>query len=370
MHDLISGYRVRVDSVEKNEWYELLRRFDDANIYQTWAYEKVRHGRKNMSHFILEKEKEIVAAAQVRIARIPLIKSGVAYIRWGPLWRLHGQEADAEILKITVRGLRDEYVTKRGLTLKLRPLVFTDEHFPVQNILEEEGFSQGSKDEMQRTLVMDLGFSMDVLRKGLDKKWRRHLRIAEERGLEILEGYTDDLFETLMGLYEEMIERKRFPRPNDINEFREIQNMLPDEYKMKILLCLSGGIPSAGALCSTMGNTGMNIYRATNEVGRNNGASYLLQWRVIEWVRQRGCSFYNVNGINPELNPGTYTFKAGLCGRNKRDVRYIGVFDAYKSPFTAFWIKRVERIRLMIKRKGISSLFRSKRRRDTTPPNP
>jgi hypothetical protein len=35
---LNDGYHVEVDQVTKEEWSELLLRFDDATIYQTWSY--------------------------------------------------------------------------------------------------------------------------------------------------------------------------------------------------------------------------------------------------------------------------------------------------------------------------------------------
>ena len=44
MKTLAEGYTVKIDQISKDEWSELLPRFDDATIYQTWSYGAVRWG--------------------------------------------------------------------------------------------------------------------------------------------------------------------------------------------------------------------------------------------------------------------------------------------------------------------------------------
>ncbi len=39
-------------------------------------------------------------------------------------------------------------------------------------------------------------------------------------------------------------------------------------------------------------------------------------------------AIYNLNGINPTNNPGTYKFKKDLAGKNGKDVYYFGRFDS------------------------------------------
>ncbi|MFI5073287.1 MAG: hypothetical protein ACHP8A_20675, partial [Terriglobales bacterium] len=85
--DLEEGYVSEVDSVDELNWDEVLGRFEDANIYQTWSYDESRFGRKNISHLLLKRGGEVVATAQARIVKLPFIKAGIAYVRWGPLFR-------------------------------------------------------------------------------------------------------------------------------------------------------------------------------------------------------------------------------------------------------------------------------------------
>ena len=93
-----SRYRSEIDRVVESEWTGLVGRFQDANIYQTWSYGAIRWGEKHLSHLVLSRDDEVVAIAQLRIIRFPFLRSGVAYLRWGPLCHLRSREFEPEIL--------------------------------------------------------------------------------------------------------------------------------------------------------------------------------------------------------------------------------------------------------------------------------
>jgi hypothetical protein len=57
-----------------------------------------------------------------------------------------------------------------------------------------------------------------------------------------------------------------------------------------------------------------------------------------------------MSGINPERNPGTYAYKAGLCGKNGRDVYFLGLFDSYKGLINYFLFKGSDNVRLMLRK--------------------
>ena len=328
MRELSPGYRAEVDTVDELAWCQILGQFDDANIYQTWSYDEVRCGRDKISHLLLKKDGDTVAIAQARIVTIPLIRAGIAYVRWGPLWRRRGEKPNPEIFCQAIRALRNEYAYSRGLVLRLYPTLFDNEGACFLPMLKEEGFSLFSKEKSDRTLILDLSQPLEGLRKGLRQHWRRYLKVAEKSELEIVEGTDDRVFEIFVKIYKEMVARKKFPEPNDINEFRLIQERLPDKFKMKVLLCGSGGEVCAGLICSVIGNTAVYLFGATSDYGLKLRGAYLLHWKLIEWLKENSVDFYDLNGIDPVVNPGTYKFKADLCGNNGRDVRFLGRFDS------------------------------------------
>lgn len=332
---LDDGYVAAFDTVTQKEWNDILGRFSDANIYQTWSYDAVRCGEKNISHLVLRKNGTICAVAQARIVRIPIIGMGAAYLRWGPVWQLRNQSPEAAVFRSALRALRNEYVCHRGLVLRIFPSLYDEPYNPYADILAQEGYAPVPEEDPGRTLIMDISQPIDVVRKKLDQKWRNCLNRAERNQLMVKEGTEDSLFAEFIDIYRALLERKKFQEPNDINEFRMVQKELPDKHKMRIFLCQSNSASSAGVICATVGETGVYLFGATNNEGMANKGSYLLQWRAIQWMKKNGCRYYNLNGINPAKNPGSYHFKAGLSGKNGRDVCYLGRYDCYSSKVMA-----------------------------------
>jgi len=356
---LESGYTAEIDSLPKERWHGIINQFADANIYQTWSYDSIRCGDKNISHFILRSSGQIVAGAQSRIVRIPSLRLGAAYVRWGPFWRLRDQPADHVTFRMAVRALRNEYVCRRHMILRVFPILYRDGSPSYVDILQEEGYGHICERDRSRTLVLDINLPIEEIRKKLDQKWRNCLNKAERNILEVIEGTENSLFADFIGLYRDLLRRKKFPEPNDINEFGMIQQDLPAELKMRVFLCRSEGHSTAGAICAAIGETGIYLFGATNEQGMENKGSYLIQWKAIQWMKKGGCRFYDLNGINPITNPGTYHFKAGLSGKNGKDIQYLGRFDANPDKIKAVLVRTADMVMPLLKKAIYSLIFRS-----------
>ena len=327
-----SEYTLEIDKVSEAEWAELLVGFEDANIYHTWSYGSLRWGQKNLSHVVLRRGSDVLALAQTRVVKLPVVGRGIGYITWGPLWRPNGKTASIENLRVMIRALRHEYVTRRGLLLRVLPneTGVSADPADIRSTFHHEGFRLAAA--YHRTLLLDLGPSMEELRDNLTKEWRRELRIAESNGLSLIEGTGDDLYEAFSVLYREMVARKGFMPGVDIDEFRSIQRHLPEPQKMRIMICALDSRPIAALVGSVVGEKGIYLLGATGDNGLRLKGSYLLQWRMVEWLKTRGARWYDLNGYDPESHPGTSAFKAGLAGKRAgKEVSHIGRFDACQS---------------------------------------
>ncbi|MCG8571957.1 MAG: peptidoglycan bridge formation glycyltransferase FemA/FemB family protein, partial [Spirochaetes bacterium] len=168
----------------------------------------------------------------------------------------------------------------------------------------------------------------------------------EKNNITIEIGDDDHLFESFIKIYHQLLNRKKFKEPNDINEFRQIQKDLPNEYKMRILLAYNyQGNIAAGSIFTALGNTGIYLFGAINQAGMESKASYLLQWKIIEELKNSNTKYFDLHGINPVINPGTYHFKSGLCGKNGRDITFLGQYEAYPNIFMQLLVNFGELIR-------------------------
>jgi lipid II:glycine glycyltransferase (peptidoglycan interpeptide bridge formation enzyme) len=339
VRELATGYTAEVDTVTKRDWYERLQEFDDANIYQTWSYGEVMWGLHNTSHLVLKNNGDVVALAQVRLARIPLLNVGIAYIFRGPVWRRRETTSDGEALCQALRALRNEYVCKRGLVLRLAPLMFANETEHNLQIFGEENYEPQLNGRSKITILMDLSPSIEELRCGLNRNWKRSLKAAERHGLEVIEGDGDDPFKAVIDIYREMVDRKKFLEPNDIEKFRRVQALLPGALKMKVAVCRSTEGNCAGLIWSEIGETAIELFAATRAAALANGAAYFLRWRLVEHLKRSGCRIYNLNGINQVQNPGAYQFKSGLAGKAGTEIAYLGIFEAQGNALSNYCVR-------------------------------
>ena len=117
-----------------------------------------------------------------------------------------------------------------------------------------------------------------------------------------------------------MRRRKTFETSVDVEEFGRIQQSLPERHRLRVMIAYEGEVAIAGLVVSAMGDTGIYLLGATGDAGLNAKGAYLLQWSLIAWLKENGCTRYDLGGIDPASNPGVYHFKKGLSGA---DATYL-----------------------------------------------
>lgn len=350
MKDLDRDYTMESGQFDDRCWYEIMQRFDEANLYQTPSFDMVGLGPQNYKHLILKRRNEIIAAAQARVIKLPLIKAGIAYVLWGPMWNQKGIPADPTIFRQVIRALRNEFSVRRGLELRVFPPVFQRQNDFLKQIILDEGFCSHDDGKTNRTLIIDLAPSLQEIRAFLDQKWRNCLNRAEKNGFELIEGEEDYLFDEIAKIQSEMANRKGITDLGDVEHLKKVQRYLPPGYKLRVILCLLNGEIHAGAIFSAIGTSAVYLVGATSNAGMKSNGSYIIQWSFIKWLKEKGILYYNLNGINPVTNPGTYHFKRGLAGKKGMDVTFLGKFQVADNPLSALVVNGGESLVSIYKR--------------------
>jgi lipid II:glycine glycyltransferase (peptidoglycan interpeptide bridge formation enzyme) len=331
-----------VERVTESEWTNVVLRFRDASLYQTFQYGTVRWGRSNLSHILIKRDGDIVAAAQLSLMMVPGIKRGIAYVPWGPMWRSNNESDQLDIFRQTIRILLSEYAIKRQLLVRVDPNVTRDEIPNLGAILEEEGFKIYHFKPAHNTIIIDLSPPLNELLMGLKRKWRENLRSAQRKGLKLVEGVEDELWKIFTDLYREMHARKKFSKSVSVEQFREVQKVLPKELKMRVVLAYFESEPVASLIWSRIGDKSVPIFSATSIKGRSLGGAYLLRWNMLEQSKLLGCRYMDQGGVSAEHNPGGYSFKMGMGGR---ETKHVGSYYACHSLISYLIITASERLR-------------------------
>lgn len=337
MNAIVDQLEVQVNRVSEAEWHNRLENFSDATIYQTWCYGATRWGEPNLSHFALKKNSQILGVAQLRIVRAPVIGSGIAYLRWGPLFQTR-HNGDVDLLRQMIAALQAEYVKKQGHALRILPNAFTGTQRAkmFETVLTANGFKPVEDESVYRTILVDLSPPLDELRRKLDQKWRNQLNQSERNQLAVTVGTDAGSWSTFEQLYRGMMGRKQFETTVSIQEFGAMQASLPESLKMTVFLAKHEGEPVAGVVCSFVGDTAIYLLGATNEKALKLRAANLLQWEAIKKAKQLDIRFYDLGGIDPVGNPGGFHFKQGLSGL---DVSHLPAFDLCHSTAQRLLLK-------------------------------
>jgi lipid II:glycine glycyltransferase (peptidoglycan interpeptide bridge formation enzyme) len=231
------------------------------------------------------------------------------------------------------------------LLLRVLPNVFDnyEDSETICSAFSEVSFQRTSSPH--QTLFLDLRPSLDELRRGLDHKWRTNLNGAERTSVRLREGTDRQLFDRFVPVYEEMHARKGYPPDIHIDRYAAMQEHLPESLKPRIILAEHDDKAVAGGVFSVLGETATWILGATSDDGLKLKAAYLIQWRAIEWMKEKGYRQYDVGGVAPDKVPGTYRFKSKLCGKHPRICTRIGEFTACESRVSRLAVRAGESLR-------------------------
>jgi lipid II:glycine glycyltransferase (peptidoglycan interpeptide bridge formation enzyme) len=245
------------------------------------------------------------------------------------------------------------------LVLRIAPAIYRDDEL-AYNTLISAGYKDNLAKLQYRTNVLNLTAPLDSIRKGLKQKWRNMLNQAERNKISIDSGTSDEYFCIFLDMQSEMLQRKKFNPGVDYEEFRQIQNRLSEKLKMNIFVASKNGNPNACLILSCIGNTGIYLLGASDMEGRKYRSAYLLQWRAIEYLKEQGCFFYDLGGIDPKTNPGVYDFKSGLGGEDRNQ---ISPFEGCQNLQSQVLVKLAEIAKMSFKKysnSGISKYIKEK----------
>jgi Acetyltransferase (GNAT) domain len=314
--------------LDRAQWEAAVRRFGDYSYRQSWAYGATLAAKRGAvsEHVAIRRGDEIVGLADVRIKQVPVVGGGLAYVSGGPLVRrLDGSGDDLERLDLSVRALVREFVERRGLTLRLlAPVGLEERNGAVAERLRDAGLRGTERGEHYRTVLLDVDRPLDEIRASFHRHWRRHLNGAERNGLEVTFGGELERFEQVARMSEALRARKGFELDLDAGFFAAVQKELAEHDRLVVGLVSQNGTPVAGNITAIHGDTAVYLVGASTDAGLESKASYLMHWRTIELLHERGVPWYDLGGIDPEANPGVTSFKLRTNGA---DVTAAGPFE-------------------------------------------
>lgn len=346
---MLSYEQLVIETADSENWDCLLRQFDDANYRQLAAYSAAAARRVGAAseNVVFRCGESILGLSNIRIRKLPLLPFGIAYVNGGPLVQMRSGRDTAYALRCCLAALRDEYVKKRGHVLRIVGVARRDMSAEEANrYFLDAGFEPSAAKGHYRTALLDIGRDLADVRRSFDQKWRNVLNKAERQELDIVCGTGKDLFLEFDRLFRGLVERKKLSVDMGPEFFSSIQDGLAEQDRFVVHLAMRKNEVVAGHVGAFHGDTAVYLLGAANEVGLSVNASYLLQWRVIEYAMQHGCRWYDLGGIDPEGNPDVYRFKMRMGGE---DICAPGPYEI-GSRMRRSLVSRIESLYRIIKK--------------------
>jgi len=299
---------MQIISLETKEQFdEFVARQKHSQFLQSWEWgefqKKIGH---QVRRYGLYEKNNLKFVLQLVKMDLPL---GKAYF-YAP--RIGIKFLDKEDLNFLFQEIGKVARTNKIVFFRFEPR----SEFPISNI--QYPISKTIDIQPSQTLILDVSGSEAEILARMSQKTRYNIRLAGKKGVKVRQGSAAD-FEDFWRLLDKTRERDKF-RLHPKNYYRrmlEVSNMklLIAEYRKKII---------AGIIVSYFGDLGVYVHGASANEHRNVMAPYLLQWEAIKIARERGCGFYDFNGIDEAKWPGVTRFKRGFGGE---EIKYPGTFD-------------------------------------------
>ncbi len=333
---------MKIEEIEQRELYKIISKFEDISLIQLWEYNqaKVSLGQGRVIRHLFWKKNEIVGVAQGLIRTIPFCKRGLVWINRAPLWKKIGEKEDKVLLKKILEELKEYWVDKKGMYLRIAPSLLDSEEY--QLILKKTGFSLCNPSFKWTSARINLTRPEQDLRKGLKQKWRNCLNKAERFGLSFEFGNSSELISELIFDYKKRLQNKNFKASISPEFISILQNLLPDEKKMWVFTGRHNSEKLGSILIVPYGDVCEYIVGAVNDIGKKYNAGQFLIWNAICEMKKIGYKWFDVGGANPERTPsGIFHFKEGINGI---PYRLIGEWEIANS-FTQKLIKKLVEFR-------------------------
>ena len=338
--NMIGDYSYRLLADEANN-AELFNAFVAAHpkghVLQSWQWGMVKQPAWQPLRLVVEKDGQICAAALILQRKLPAGLGNIFYSPRGPVLDID----DAALWQATVGAVKALAKERGAIYWKIDPDIDID--FPEAEVwrsrLKASGFVQAGKGEgfegVQPRFVfrMDIQPEIDKLLAACHQKTRYNIRLAIKKGVEIVSAAGRENLPEFYRILTTTATRDNFLiRP--YSYFERFYDSLQPVGQTELFMAYYNGEAIAGTLAFRMGDKAWYIYGASSNAHRNLMPNYLIQWTMIEWARQHGCTMYDFRGVPghvAEDHPlyGLVKFKKGFGGKY---TEFIGEYDLPLNP--------------------------------------
>jgi len=303
---LSDSLHIRWDDVNRNEWEDVFGRVKISNATQEWIYGDAKSATepwKLQRALILNENNEKVGVLQVLLRH----KFGVVYavrINRGPLFipQYDTPQNHFQIMDM----IRKHYL--HPIPIAYAPFM----EFSAENLRLATKHGWKCVDMFGfPSSVVDITPSEEELRKNLKSFWRKNLKHAQEQVTIKIQEYDED---EIIRLYNGFLEMRDIPGIKDYM-LRYLFDIKDGPLVMLTAHNDKGEMIAYKGLY-VHGTTGTSYIAWNTDEGRAKQARTLLIFKSALYLKEHGCSWYDLAGVDDICTEAIARFKRGMNGRD------------------------------------------------------
>ena len=209
------------------------------------------------------------------------------------------------------------------------------------------------------TFVLDLSKSEEDLLKNMHPKTRYNIKLAEKKGVRVIEDNSDKSFNEYLNLTDETTKRQKFYAHNKNyhklmwQTLKQEGPLNKDELSAHLFRAIYKNETLAAWILFVYKDALYYPYGSSSSRHREVMASNLIMWEAIKFGKKLGLKEFDMWGAlgkNPDNKDSWFGFHKFKEGYGARHVEFTGSFDLIINNKTYFAYKLLNKIRWFILR--------------------
>jgi len=299
---------------ERTEWEGFMQKIRPHSFLHSWMWgEHAEATGSKVFRIGIKKGDDIVAAAL--FIKVDARRGAFLLCPHGPV--LSATEGDAELLRLIARECTRIARAEECDFIRFCPLA--KDTAESRTLYRDLGFRPAPIHmHPELSWMLDVTKSEDDLLREMRKTTRYLVKKMEKEGVEISMSTSPDDIEKFWPVYQSTVERQQFTPFKKLDLRKEFELFAKENNAAFFFGSYRGEVIAAAIIIFYNGQA---FYHHSGSIQKSKdiNASYLLQWRVIQEAKKRGCTLYNFWGISPANRPdhpwfGLSLFKKGFGG--------------------------------------------------------
>ncbi|BCM90021.1 UDP-N-acetylmuramoylpentapeptide-lysine N(6)-alanyltransferase [Abditibacteriota bacterium] len=341
---------------EKRKWRDFVAASPHGDVLQCLEWGPVKKPESQPLAVALRNGDGFDATALVLKRALPPRKATMGrslfYLPRGPIldW------SKPDVFENMIEELKAEARKHKAISLKIDPCVlqntpgFKERLAKVGFVTSPEVHPIFGGTQPRCNMKMDISAPLDnVLSDTISQKWRYNIRLSAKKGIRVEDNLGRDGLKIFHDIYKVTFERNHF-KGYSLAYFEKMWDALAPSGLIKLFVSFHEGQALSAAICFLLPPQCWYMFGASSNEGRNLMPNHAMQWAMIQWAKENGCTTYDFRGVpDPELGEippheeGLVRFKSGFGAEM---VCYEGEFDLPLSK-SWYWLWTQGRPKLM-----------------------